>query len=190
MPKREIRHRMLELRRQLSSGSGWSSGIAAQELFLSLDEFAAARSVALYSPIRNEVDTALISAASMEAGKTVCYPAVVGETLEFRRLTDPLDLVCGRYGICEPPADSEIWPPETIDLFLVPGVAFALGGERIGYGKGYYDKALHKLEGKGRLIGFCYDFQLVEAIAGAAHDVLMDAVVTDRRVLRPRGYFI
>ena len=71
-------------------------------------------------------------------------------------------------------------------FIVIPGIAFDMTGKRIGYGKGYYDRTLHHLEGEGKLVGFCYDFQLVDAIAGEPHDVLMDLLITDKRVIRPR----
>jgi 5-formyltetrahydrofolate cyclo-ligase len=67
---------------------------------------------------------------------------------------------------------------------VVPGVAFDRSGRRIGYGKGYYDKTLHVLEGSGRLVAFCYDFQLFEEIVGEPHDVTMDIIVTETTVVR------
>ena len=102
--------------------------------------------------------------------------------MEFRRVSGLDELVPGRYGIPEPVG--EVWDPVRADVIVVPGVAFDLSGHRIGYGKGYYDKALHRLEGLGRLVGFCYDFQLVEEIVGEPHDVTMDFIVTELRVVR------
>jgi 5-formyltetrahydrofolate cyclo-ligase len=77
--------------------------------------------------------------------------------------------------------------PQNADLIVVPGIAFDVMGRRIGYGKGYYDRALHDLEGEGKLVGFCYDFQLVDEIIGEPHDVTMDMIITDKRVVRLRA---
>jgi len=62
-----------------------------------------------------------------------------------------------------------------------------LAGKRVGYGKGYYDKTLHFVEGRKKLVGFCYEFQLVEEIKDEPHDVRMDLLVTEKRVMRPRN---
>ena len=83
-------------------------------------------------------------------------------------------------------ARCDAYDPCEADLIVLPGVAFDTKGKRIGYGKGYYDKALHSLEGQGKLIGFCYDFQLVDDIAGEPHDVKMDLLITEKRVVCPR----
>jgi 5-formyltetrahydrofolate cyclo-ligase len=92
----------------------------------------------------------------------------------------------GAYGILEPDDASEIIDPDRADLIIVPGIAFDMAGKRVGYGKGYYDRVLHHLEGSGRLVGFCYDWQLVKGIAGEPHDVTMDMLITEKRVIRPR----
>jgi 5-formyltetrahydrofolate cyclo-ligase len=92
----------------------------------------------------------------------------------------------GAFSVPEPDGACSVHSPEEADLIVVPGVAFDLRGRRIGYGKGYYDRALHQLEGRGRLVGFCYDFQVVDEIAAECHDVMMDLIVTERRVINPR----
>ena len=102
--------------------------------------------------------------------------------MQFRRVLGLGDLTPGRYGIPDPSGVG--WEPQLADLIVVPGVAFDLSGRRIGYGKGYYDRSLHRLEGSGRLVGFCYDFQLLQEIVGEPHDVTMDIIVTESRVVR------
>lgn len=180
---------MLERRSLLTSRQVNEASHSAQQLCLEHSLFASARSVALYSPIGNEIATEILLHESLSRNMEVYYPAVHEERLVFRRVRGVADLVCGRFGICEPLASSEPAPPEAIDLFIVPGVAFDLSGRRIGFGKGFYDKSLHSLEGSGRLVGLCHDFQVVESIAGAPHDVQMDVLITDLRVIIPRGHF-
>lgn len=163
--------------------------LGAQKHCLMLPEFVYAGIVALYAPVHYEVDTSLLFSSAREAGKTVLYPVVGAEGLEFRRINGLEELIPGKYGIQEPSAGCELYHPEDVDLFVVPGVAFDLLCRRVGYGKGYYDRALHQLEKSGRLAGFCYDFQVVDTIPAAPHDVQMDMVITDRRVVRSSGQF-
>lgn len=169
-------------RRELSDAQVGSLSLALQRRFLDLPEFQAARTLALYAPIHREVDTAAVAAAALAAGKTVLYPAVVGDDLKFCPVADLGELAPGRYGIPEP--GGEGCDPAQADLIVVPGVAFDLCGRRIGYGKGYYDRALHRLEGSGKLVAFCFDFQLLQEIVGEPHDVTMDLIVTESRVVR------
>jgi len=182
MPKRSLRAGTLAKRGALAPEDVLTLSERVQRSFLALPEFADARTVALYSPIRKEVETALVFGQALSLGKEILFPTVVGSNLEFRRVKELTDLRIGSFGILEPAGDA--CDPSVADLIVVPGVAFDLFGRRIGYGKGFYDRALHRLEGSGRLVGFCYDFQLVEEIAGEPHDVVMDLVVTDARAVR------
>jgi len=182
MPKRALRTGTLARRRELSPQQVSCQSLALQQRFLALPEFQRAKVLALYAPIHHEVETAAVAAYALATGKTLLYPAVEGSEMQFRRVRVLDELIPGRFGIPEPAG--EAWEPDAADLVVVPGVAFDLSGRRIGYGKGYYDKALHRLEGTGRLVGFCYDFQLFEEIVGEPHDVTMDIIVTELRVVR------
>lgn len=160
--------------------------LALQNRFLELAEFRQARVIALYSPIHHEVETAAVAAAVLLEGKELLYPAVEGDDLKFCRVCALDELTRGKYGIPEPSGDAV--DPGRADIIVVPGVAFDLCGRRIGYGKGYYDRALHRLERSGRLVAFCYDFQLVPEIVGEPHDVTMDLIVTESRVVRVNNH--
>ncbi len=175
---------MLARRRRMSADECSRMSDLIQESVLRSVQFVTARSVALYAACDNEVATAGICRAALDAGKVLCYPRVEpGGGLVFRQISGPCELVCGSFGIAEPREDLPPYAPETLDLILIPGVAFDLDGHRIGYGKGFYDRTVHPLEGTGRLVGLCYDFQLVNTIAGEPHDVLMDMIITERRVV-------
>lgn len=156
--------------------------LALQRRFLALPEFYRSELLGLYAPIQHEVDTSLVACEALSTGRALLYPAAVGSDLQFRRVNSLGELSPGRYGIPEPVGAS--CDPVEADLIVIPGVVFDLFGRRIGYGKGFYDKALHRLEGTGRLVGFCYDFQLYHEIVGEPHDVTMDLIVTESRVVR------
>ena len=95
--------------------------------------------------------------------------------MELRRYTGPSDLAQGAYKIMEP--TGEVFDNYTdIDLAVIPGVAFDKDGNRMGRGKGYYDRLLPKL-GNTYKIGICLPFQLVEKIPTDEHDVRMDEVL-------------
>jgi 5-formyltetrahydrofolate cyclo-ligase len=178
---------MLAMRREFPHEEATAASLRVQDSFIASEEFTGARVVAVYSPIHNEVDTSEVMSAALAAAKVLLLPAVADEGMEFRRISGTGELRRGAFGIPEPTMECPVYPPGEADLIVIPGVAFDTGGRRIGYGKGYYDKALHQLEGKGRLVGFCYDFQLLDRIAGEPHDVLMDMIISERRVIRPRN---
>jgi 5-formyltetrahydrofolate cyclo-ligase len=184
MPKRSIRQQILARRRALSHDQWLESSRQAQRRFLSLEEFSRAGCIALYAPVHHEVDTSAILEATFEAGKRVLYPAVCGDRMVFREVTEIQSMAEGSFGILEPcPTGIDHHAGEP-DLIVVPGVAFDLAGHRIGYGKGYYDRFLLHPGRKGHLIGLCHDFQLIEApIPAEEHDIRMEIIVTSQRVI-------
>jgi 5-formyltetrahydrofolate cyclo-ligase len=184
MPKRALRNTMLTRRKGLSPAEYKAASLLVQSAFIATNEFAGAGTIVLYAPIHNEVDTKVVMLEALKGSKALLFPAVCGSGLEFRSVSGPGDLREGAFGILEPTSACPPRSPEKADLIVVPGIAFDTEGRRIGYGKGFYDKALHPLEGKGRLVGFCYDFQLVDRISGEPHDVLMDMIITEQRVIR------
>ena len=98
----------------------------------------------------------------------------------FYRISALRDLSPGAYGILEP-KEAEAYQDEANALCLVPGLAFSADGARLGYGKGYYDTffAQHPV----LKLGLCYDFQLVPQVPTQPHDVRMDGILTDKRLV-------
>ncbi len=107
--------------------------------------------------------------------KRIVLPVVVGDELELRLYTGPQDLVVGSYGIAEP-VGTLFTEYSSIDLVIVPGLAFDKAGRRLGRGKGYYDKLLPHIAAPK--LGICFPFQLVEEVPAEAFDFRMDGVIT------------
>lgn len=183
MPKKPIRAALLAQRKHLSLDTCLHLSLMVQERFLQLPEFAAARSLALYSPILNEVFTEEIFDQALKLNKRVVCPRVQGAGMEFFPVNSRDDLQAGNFGILEPRGDRSI-PIAELDLLLVPGVAFDQTGHRLGYGKGYYDRLLHQRSAGCRLVGLCFEFQLLPILPAEAHDIPMDLLVTEQRTLR------
>jgi 5-formyltetrahydrofolate cyclo-ligase len=186
MPKNTLRQILLAKRKALTATEVGSASRSIQERFLASGEFGTSQVLALYAPIHNEVETDAVLSVALDAAKTVLYPVVNGESLEFRRVSSHEELQKGAFGIPEPLASCAVISPRMADFIVIPGVGFDLRGKRIGYGKGFYDKALHSLEGTGKFVGFCYDFQLVDEIVHEPHDVKLDLIITEKRVVYPR----
>ncbi len=107
--------------------------------------------------------------------KKIILPLVVGDELELRVYNGPESMVVGpSFGILEP-QKGEIFTETAIDFGIIPGMAFDLQGNRIGRGKGYYDKLLKKID--VLKVGVCLSFQLVDKIPIDSYDVVMDLVV-------------
>jgi len=186
MPKRSIRDELLARRRHMAAATCLSRSLEAQQRLAETPEFSAAATVAVYSPICNEVFTEEIFAVARCMGKTVTYPRVCGERLVFIEATSREELDIGAYGILEP-TGSRIVPLCEHDLIVVPGVAFDEVGHRLGYGRGFYDRALSAERRRGAVAGLCFDFQVVASLPAESHDVRMDLVVTEERLLRCAG---
>jgi 5-formyltetrahydrofolate cyclo-ligase len=90
------------------------------------------------------------------------------------------DVQPGAFGLLEPAAD-KIVPRAEVDLVIVPGVVFGRDKHRIGRGKGYYDRYLNGLS--ALKVGFCFSFNLEDAVPFEAHDVPVDVVITDMEII-------
>jgi len=182
MPKKSIRDEMLLRRKSLAAATCLGLSLRIQERLLKSAEFAVAERLALYNPVRNEVFTEEIFSVSRHAGKTVAYPRVCGTALEFIEVGDRSELSRGAFGIPEP-RGSRIIPLASLDLLLVPGVAFDMAGHRLGYGKGFYDRILHGRAAHALLVGLCFEQQLIGKLPVETHDVRMDMIITEERTL-------
>ena len=142
---------------------------------------------------KGELDPAPALAGAHASGARVALPRVSASAPRLRfHAVDPGDgsaLGPGAFGLMEPlPSHDEV-PVESIDLMILPGLAFDRQGRRLGYGGGYYDEAAGRLRaaGRGFLVGLAYDFQVVDRCPADENDVDIDCLVTDRGVVRCRG---
>ncbi len=185
MPKRTLRQQMLTQRKALSGDQWQANSLLAQQQLIGLKEFLQSECVALYSPLMNEIDTALLRDQAFAGGKRVLYPLVCGDQMVFRQVEVGHQLAPGSFGILEPCTVGIDHTAEAADLIVIPGVAFDLTGHRIGFGKGYYDRFLQNPVLNACLVGFCHDFQLrADLIPADLHDVRMDIIVTESRIIR------
>jgi 5-formyltetrahydrofolate cyclo-ligase len=185
MPKRSLRQQILARRRALTHDQWLASSRMAQQRLIAWEEFSRAGCIALYAPTHNETDTAELLEAAFSAGKRVLYPAVCGDRMVFRQVDELRSLTEGCFGILEPCPTGIDHHADEPDLIVVPGVAFDQNGHRIGYGKGFYDRFLQHPGRKAHLVGLCHDFQLIDgAIPADGHDIRMELIVTDRRVIQ------
>ena len=143
--------------------------------------------VLIYSPIRKEVDTAMLFADALVRGKQVLFPRCLpGQAgiMELAAVFGPQDLRLATFGILEP--DPERCPAlrgEDLrpDIAVLPGVGFDRQGFRLGYGAGYYDRALKSGNFRNTyLIGAAYAMQIVDDLRPDTWDERLDAVITEK----------
>lgn len=161
--------------------------------FMSLPEYASARTVMFYVDVRTEVRTRLDLETALSHGKTIVVPWCndAGE-LELFKLNSMDDLSIGMYKILEPKLELRHLPEhqvdvKSLDLVMVPGVAFTRDGARMGHGKGYYDKLLEHARPDAPLVALAFECQLFPEIPTQAHDVFMDKIITEREIYPGRG---
>ena len=136
-------------------------------------------------PMRSEVDVRPMMFALREKGGRLCLPAILDKTtIVFRELLHNAPMVDMGFGTHGPGEAAEVLDPA---LMLVPLAAFDARGHRLGYGAGYYDRAIARLEAKGvspRLIGIAFDCQEVPQVPDEAHDVPLPEILTESGLRR------
>jgi 5-formyltetrahydrofolate cyclo-ligase len=146
-----------------------------------------------YIAIRGELDPSAALEAARAGGFDVALPRIDATSpphLTFHLAAGPHELRDGPHGLTEPHETSREIAVADIDVMLVPGLAFDAAGRRLGMGGGYYDEAGRRLRadgGRGLMVGFAYDFQIVDRCPSDENDVAVDFVVTDQRVLEARA---
>lgn len=160
--------------------------------FMSLPEYADAKTVMFYVDVREEVRTRQALPAALASGKRIVVPYCVDGELELFWLENMDELELGMYRILEPREDlrtveAKRLQPADLDLIMVPGVAFDRKGGRTGHGKGYYDKLLQHAKPTTPLIALAFECQMFEEIPTESHDIYMDKVVTEDAVYQGRG---
>ena len=173
MTKKELRQMIRQRKQQHSVGE--SSAFINR--LKDNSHFAHAQTLLLYSALPDEVPTQILIDELAAQGKTVLLPRVVSDTeMELRRYSGPADLQQGAFGILEP--TGELFTNyDTIDVAIIPGMAFDVEGHRLGRGKGYYDRFLDKLSPSTYKIGLCFSWQLIDQVPTDEHDIPMDEVI-------------
>lgn len=182
MPKRSIRTKFLAERKSLQADFCAAASARIQQRFLNSDLFQSAGSLALYSAIHNEVLTDGVFRQALDVGKTLVYPRIKNDELEFVQVGCAADLIPGAFGVLEPRGDNLV-RVDRLDLIVVPGVVFDHAGHRLGYGRGFYDRALAACREGCAKVGFAYDLQLVAALPVASHDKALTVLMTEVRRL-------
>lgn len=167
----------------------WSNGIT--EKVIGLAEWENCQTVLAFLPMAGEVDTTGIITRSLKAGKAVGVPRMYGPDIKFHKI----DTVDGPwdhhpYGLPEPPVSLPVIDPCSAnagDTFVVtPGLCFDNQGNRLGFGRGYYDRVIRRCRSaENRRIFFaavCFNLQLVECVPTGEHDCVLDLIVTESGV--------
>lgn len=174
MEKREIRRKVKNLKSMLSIDDKIEAARAVFDAVEKSPAFLLAERILMYHSLPDEVSTHEFL-QKWHTKKRFFLPRVNGVNLDILPYDDTR-LELGAFHIEEPTGD-ELTPIDEIELIIVPGVAFDRQGNRLGRGKGFYDRLL--AGSRASKIGVAYDFQIVEEIPAEPHDVKMDIVITN-----------
>jgi 5-formyltetrahydrofolate cyclo-ligase len=183
--KQVLRAAALSQRASLKRADSQTWSRLIQEKVLQFPPYLRAQSIALYSPIQNEVETAAIRDHALVAGKTVYYPKLArAGSLELVQVDSAGTFGVGRFGILEPVGDRRLSDGDHSRLIvMVPGVIFDSQGNRLGRGLGYYDRLLIQLRPDAIFLGLAYDFQTLNEVPAEFWDQRVHYVITERRII-------
>jgi len=183
MNKNEIRKVISKRRKRMSEKEVRDKSHIIIKKLMETDEFKKAENLMVYLSFANEVFTFDLIEKSMKMGKKVIVPYTIKDTYKIiptllKNIEEDLEI--SSYGYMEPKKD-KIQPilEENIDLTVVPGLAFDKKMNRIGFGKGYYDRYLAKTRQESKNIAIAYEYQVLEAIPTDDFDVKMDFIITE-----------
>jgi len=173
--KKEVRRMIKERKKLFSPQQVVEDSEKIFEQVERLPRFKEAKSILAYWSLPDEVSTHKFI-LKWAGKKRFILPVVVGDTLELRFFGGLNTLVTGSsFGIQEPQTE-EIADPKEIDFAIIPGVAFDLKGNRLGRGKGYYDRCLKQTDAYKVAVGF--NFQILNKVPVDSYDVPVDLVIT------------
>lgn len=180
--KSEIRREIRKLKNQQSSAQSIAKSTEICNQLALCPEFQKAQRILLYHSLTDEVNTHQFI-EDWSKTKELYLPRVTGKILQLAHYHNPSDLELGSYSIIEP-KESTISTIDIneIELVILPAIAIDYNGNRLGRGKGYYDRLLSEYT-KGYKIGIIYDFQLLNNIPSDSHDIKIDKIVTNKDII-------
>lgn len=181
MEKNIIRKDIIEKRNKLDKGYIINASQSVIDTVLGLARFQEAKVVLSYMPFKNEVDIMPLNQMILDKDAILCIPRTIDrfkmDAVNIKNLQS--NLIKSRFGVVEPATSAKAIDIEKIDLVLVPGVAFDKEGNRIGYGKGYYDRFLEQCNDNTEFWGIAYSFQVFDRIPHTPSDVRLNRVITE-----------
>jgi 5,10-methenyltetrahydrofolate synthetase len=179
--KAELRQAILARRDAADASRRSRDSQTIMQKLCALPAYRAANVVAAYASFGSEIDTSGFLARILADGKQLVLPRInrAQRALELRHVADlRADLVSGVWGIREPAERCPLQSLAKVEFMLVPGVAFAPSGARLGYGGGFYDRLLASLDRRVPRIAAAFQLQMMDQLPEGPHDERVDIVVT------------
>ena len=183
--KKRLRAEILRCRERLSANQRQDMSVQITNLLHEIDEFGQAQRIFCFISYMSEVNTHKLIDSFIEQKLSLAVPKIIGKTEMLSvPLTDRSQLEPDKMGILTPKSLEIAKGP--FDLVLTPGVGFTEKGDRLGYGRGYYDRWFANNEVKTK-IGLCFEIQIVDELPTEATDVPLDMLVTEKRIIDLRN---
>lgn len=182
--KRELREKFLKVRSELDVKSVEQFSENISNKIINSLFFQNADKIAIYIPSKNEVNIRKVIERAWSLGKTILVPKIEHNTnkMRFYKIASWEELRLGKFQILEPIVGEEKpFPIGDIEVMLIPGIVFDYNGNRIGYGKGYFDRYLYLSSPYIYKVGVCYNFQVVDELPILDHDYAMDKIITEKQ---------
>jgi len=180
--KQKLRVSMLSQLSKLKEVDRANKSFSIQEKLFETLEFKKAKIILFYASLKNEVETDRMIKEAQAQGKVIGLPVVFDkerDLVPFLVKDFPKNLTLGPYDIRQPKEEfSNPISLADIDLVIVPGVAFDERGNRLGRGKGYYDRFLKTLPKDTPSIGLAFDFQIVDDLPHSSVDLPVKKIIT------------
>lgn len=186
--KRYIRKSVLKMRDELSEHERKDKSRRILEKVMQTSSYKEADVILSYVNFKSEVETEGLIAEALKSGKRVYCPRIDKEDMEFYRILGMDDLTAGYKGIREPMPKGEcLLSGRDMSvqkcLMIMPGSVFDRERNRIGYGKGYYDRYLERYP-QLPTVAVCFECQLVERVPAEAYDIKPDMIITETDVYK------
>ena len=185
--KEELREHILDIRNRYDESKLSSMSQSINNKLNHLSEFKEALNVSTYVSKSKEVGTIDFIMKALRNGKNVLIPIVEKgkKDLRFSQLLGIEELEEGSFGVLEPKENFRRFiSGSEVDIAIIPGVVWSIEGHRIGYGKGYYDRYLSSLDKNIPTVGLSYDFQLKSKVPVRKHDIGVQIIVTESKIIR------
>lgn len=177
--KKILREEYILIRSRIENKKEKSNTIV--DKIIKTDQYKDSKIIAIYKSMKTEVDTSKLIKYSINNGKIIALPRVEENELKFYKINSTEEnLEKSKFGIEEPLGKKEnLIDSNLIDLVIVPGICFDLEKNRLGFGKGYYDRFLKQKDFKS--IGICFDEQITKKVPTNNNDMKVKEIITEKR---------
>ena len=182
--KADARKHFFALRKSIDENERKQKSLDICNKIISLPEFSSCDALFIYAPIKSEADPTPLFEEAKKRGISVAFPISVTSTftLDFRFINSIDELNVGAYGIREPSTNAKKAFFSKSSICVVPALAFDVSGNRLGYGKGFYDRFLNDFSGLS--IGITYSELKCNKLPAESTDIPVDIIITDKESVK------